>query len=168
MAHDQVWSDVYSLPLQVATPVDVGRLIREVEALDNILIAYDVKGTVDEAKMPKTTLLLDAIIDANKMNLLDADQRAKLLQFLQTARAHAPVIHVSFGSDPAPAFIEKLMTWLRREIHPQLLITVGLQPNVGAGCLVRTTNHYFDFSLRESFKNNRELLMAKLREVEAE
>ena len=54
------------------------------------------------------------------------------------------------------------MTWLRREIHPLVLMTVGLQPNIGAGCIVRTTNKYFDFSLRQDFANKRDLLQAAL------
>ena len=155
------------LPLLVTSPVDVGRLLREVEALDNALMAHDVVGTDQPVKMPKTSLLIDAMIDANKMNLIDPVERQALVAFLQTIHAKAPVLHISFSADPAPAFIEKLMTWLRREISDQLLITVGLQPNIGAGCMVRSPNKFYDFSLRKNFSNNRELLMEKLREVPA-
>lgn len=154
-----------TLPLLVTSPVDVGRLVREVEALDNSLMQHDVGGASEPLKMPKTSLLLDAMIDANKLVLTDPTQRRRVLLFLQTVHTKAPVIHISFSADPAPAFIEKLMTWLRREISAQVLITVGLQPNIGAGCLVRTTNKYYDFSLRQNFTKNRALLMEKLREV---
>lgn len=155
------------LPLLVVSPVDVGRLIRDVETLDNVLMQYDLKGATDQARMPKTSLLLDATIDINKLNLLDPNQRQQLISFLYSVRDSAPVLHISFGADPAAAFIEKLMAWVRREIHPLVLLTVGLQPNIGAGCLVRTTNKFYDFSLRENFTKNRELLMSKLREVNA-
>lgn len=165
MAPSEAASQV--LPLSVASPTDLGRLLRELETLDNNLMQYDLKGQTGSVKMPKTSLLLDSVIDANKLDLLVPAQRKKIIAFLQQAKAHAPVLHISFGADPAPAFVEKLMTWLRQEIHPQVLLTIGLQPNIGAGCLVRSTNKYFDFSLRENFTKNRELLMSKLREVNA-
>lgn len=157
----------YVLPLSVTSPTDLGRLLRELETLDNSLMQYDLKGQTAAVKMPKTSLLLDSVVDVNKLDLVVPEQRKNIIKFLQDAKAHAPVLHISFGADPAPAFVEKLMTWLRREIHPQVLLTIGLQPNIGAGCLVRSTNRYFDFSLRENFTKNRELLMSKLREVNA-
>ncbi|MBC7707629.1 hypothetical protein H7Y63_00180 [Polaromonas sp.] len=165
MAHEADAPAQLQLPLLVVSPVDVGRLIRDVEALDNQLMQFDLKGQTHEAKMPKTSLLLEAIIDSNKLDLLVPAQRKQLLDFLAQIRAHAPVLHISFSADPAASFIEKLMTWLRQEISPQVLLTVGLQPNIGAGCLVRSTNKFYDFSLRQNFTKNRELLMASFKEV---
>lgn len=155
----------FVLPLSVTSPTDLGRLLRELEALDNYLMQFDLKGQTGTVKMSKTSLLLDSVIDANKLDLLVPEQRTQIIEFMKNVKANAPVLHISFGADPAPAFIGKLMTWLRREIHPQVLLTIGLQPNIGAGCLVRSTNRYFDFSLRENFTKNRELLMSKLREI---
>lgn len=154
-----------ALPLTVTGPIDVGRLLRELEAIDNYLMQFHLKGEDDKAKMPKTSKLMDNLLEINKLNLVEPTHRQQLIAFLQNTKEHAPVLHISFGSDPSPAFLEKLVTWLRQEIHPLVLVTVGLQPNIGAGCLVRSTNKYFDFSLRENFTKNRELLMSKLREV---
>jgi hypothetical protein len=165
MAHSETASLV--LPLSVTSPTDLGRLLRELGILDNYLMQFDLKGQTGSVKMHKTSLLLDSVIDANKLDLLQPEQRKRIIGFLQDTKANAPVLHISFGADPSPSFVEKLMTWLRREIHPQVLLTIGLQPNIGAGCLVRSTNRYFDFSLRENFTKNRELLMSKLREVNA-
>jgi hypothetical protein len=47
------------------------------------------------------------------------------------------------------------------------LVRVGLQPNIGAGCVVRTTNKSFDFSLRRFFDSKHEFFMKKLHEVVA-
>jgi hypothetical protein len=112
--------------------------------------------------MPKTSRLLDEFTSTNKLNLLHDKDRARALSFLISVKAKAPVLHMSFSVDPSPAFIQKLMTWLRAEIHPLVLVHVGLQPNIGAGCVVRGTNKYFDFSLRQHFKKQRSLLMEKL------
>jgi len=69
---------------------------------------------------------------------------------------------MSLSADPSTRFLEKLVTWLRREIHPQVLLTIGLQPTLGAGCVLRTPNRQFDFSLRQDFAKKRDLLIGKL------
>ena len=167
MAHETPSEGNLVLPLSLTGPVDIGRLIREIEALDGTLSQQEIKGDTEKVKMPKTTLLLDKLIDVNKLNLLKAESRRETLALLNDVRVNAPVLHISFGADPAPSFTEKLITWLRQEIHPHVLVTIGLQPNIGAGCLVRSTNKYYDFSLRQNFTKNRDLLMSKLREVAA-
>jgi hypothetical protein len=43
------------------------------------------------------------------------------------------------------------------------LITIGLQPNIGAGCVVRTTNKYFDLSIKQDFLSKRNLLLEALK-----
>lgn len=151
-----------NLPPAVATPSDVGRLVRELSAVDDSLLQLGLRAGGTAVKMPKTSRLMDQIIQLNKLNLLKPADRRALKQYLTAVQAKAPVLHVSFSADPAPDFIEKLMTWMRRELHPQVLLTVGLQPGIGAGCVVRTTNKYFDLSLRQTFAKHRELLLKGL------
>jgi F0F1-type ATP synthase delta subunit len=155
------------LPVSVIGRVDIGRLQREVEALLNFIQQSAIRQPGTQPKLPKTSRLLDEIIQANKINVLLEDDCKKLLKFLQDAYKHAPVMHISFGADPSPLFTQKLVTWLRTEIHPQILLQIGLQPNIGAGCIVRTTNKYFDFSLRQRFTEKRALLSQALKEAKA-
>jgi hypothetical protein len=150
------------LPLSVVGPVDLGRLLRELEAIDADLMEQAIKK--QELILPKLSKLLDNTASLNKVTLTDETHRATLIQALTACKAHAPLLHMSFSADPSPLFIEKLMAWLRTNIDPVVLLTVGLQPNLGAGCLIRSTNKYFDFSLRENFTKNRDLLMSKLKE----
>lgn len=151
-----------TLPIQATGRVDIGRLLREVEQVDNFLKQAAIREPGTTMKLPKTSRLLDELTATNKLNLLREDDRARLLNFLITVKSMAPVLHMSFSVDPSPSFVQKLMTWLRSEIHPLVLLQVGLQPNIGAGCVVRSTNQYFDFSLRQHFKKQRPLLMQKL------
>lgn len=154
------------LPILVTSAVDVGRLIRELEQIDNALLQLSLRASGTTVQMPKTSHLMDQMIELNALNLLQPKDRAKLSEFLTAVRAKAPVLHMSFSADPSPAFIEKLMTWLRREINPYVLLTIGLQPTLGVGCIVRTTNKYFDFSLRQDFIKKRELLLAQMSQME--
>lgn len=157
---------IVGLPLLVVGPVDVGRLARELETIDNQLLAVELRTKAPATELPTMSQLLGQTVELNKLNLLVPAERKQLQELLALVKAQAPLLHISFSADPNPAFTEKLMAWLRREIHPLVLLTIGLQPNLGAGCIVRSTNQYFDFSLRQDFLEKRELLMSKLTDQE--
>lgn len=153
---------IISLPVGVISRIDVGRLVREVEALDEFLEQAAVRKPGTNVQMPRTSKMLDELLQMNKINAIVESDRKQLMNFLITVRAKAPVVHMSFSADPSPMFTLKLTTWLRQNVHPLVLLQVGLQPNIGAGCIVRTTNKYFDMSLRQHFAQKHELLMAKI------
>lgn len=151
------------LPTQVTGKMDVGRLLREAEVIEEFMKQAAIRQPGSQVKMPKTSRLMDEFLSSNSLNLLHEEDRQRTTEFLRLVKTKAPVIHVSFGVDPAPAFLQKLITWMRTELHPLLLMQVGLQPNIGAGCVVRSTNKYFDLSLRQFFKAQKPLLISKLR-----
>lgn len=150
------------LPVTIASPVDVGRLIHEIEVIDEALLQLHIRSGGTKTTMPKTSRLLEKTAETNRLNLLREEDRNELRQFLTAIKEQSPVLHISFSADPSPSFIDNLMAWLRREIHPSVLLTTGLQPNIGAGCIVRSTNKQFDFSLRQDFLDKRELLLKQL------
>lgn len=153
------------LPIVVASPVDLGRLIREAESIDNALTQDALRTGAESSILPKLSELLQQTVEMNKLNLLHDKDRKLLNQFLVSIRDRAPRMHMSFSADPSPQFSAKLTSWLRENIHPLVLITIGLQPNIGAGAVIRTTNKYFDFSLGKELAKNRKLLMEQLREA---
>jgi hypothetical protein len=155
----------WQLPLLVAGPIDVGRLLREVRAIDEFLMQTAIRAAGTQPSMPKASRLMEEITQLNRLNLLVEADRKRLIEFLQVVKDRAPVLHISFSADPSPLFVQKIMTWLRTEIHPLVLISIGLQPNIGAGCVVRTSNRFFDFSLKERFEQNRHLLIKQLAEL---
>lgn len=162
MAHSDL--EVYlRLPVTAIGKTDVGRLIREVEMLDQFIVQSAIRQPGLPMKIPKTSKVLDEAIQLNELNMLHADDRQQLLEFLRSVYATAPNMHMSFSADPSPFFMQRLMTWVRQEIHPLVLVQVGLQPNIGAGCVVMTKNKYFDLSLRNRFFERRDLLIQKLR-----
>ena len=155
------------LPVSDVGAVDLGRLIREIEKLENVLQTAAVRSEGQAApQLPKLSLLLDQFVEVNKFDLLQVTHRQFAVQFLKEVRTSAPRIHISFSADPSPQFIIKLTTWFRQKISPTVLIAVGLQPGIGAGCVLRTTNKFFDLSLSKSFADSRDLLMKRLRETE--
>jgi F0F1-type ATP synthase delta subunit len=148
--------------MAVVSPVDIGRLLRELQAVDEQLLQLGLREPGTSVSLPKLSQLLEQTVQLNNLNLLQQTDRQRLQTFLAAVKEQAPLLHISFSSDPSPAFMEKLMAWLRREINPLVLVTVGLQPNLAAGCVVRSTNKYFDFSLRANLAKNREAMIAEL------
>lgn len=153
----------FRLPTQVFGVIEVRRLSRELEALDEYMRQAGLReaGSTQDT-LPRVSRLLDATAIDNRLNLLQSDDRKKLADFLQQTMTIAPVVHMSFASDPSASFLEKIVSWLRGNIHPLVLVRLGLQPSIAAGCVLRTANQSFDFSLRHRFTEERELLLYSL------
>jgi hypothetical protein len=159
-------TQTYKLPLGIVSQVDVGRLLRELDALNTFMRSAEVRQPGTGVQLPKTSKLLDEFLEMNKKSALKDEDRDEVTKYLQDLRVHAPTIHMSFSADPSPLFTQRLVSWLRQNIHPALLLQVGLQPTIGAGAVVRTTNKYFDLSLREYFNQKKSVLLAKMRSNE--
>ena len=152
----------FVLPVGIASRVEAGRVLREIQVLDEFLSQAAIRHPGSSTKLPRTSRLLDDLVTSNKLNILLEPDRRQLQVSMTTIKDKAPLLHISFSADPSPLFTQKLVTWLRQNIHPYVLLQMGLQPNIGAGCIVRTNNRYFDFSLRQHFKDQRELLIREL------
>lgn len=154
------------LPMSVVSPTDIARLLRELDNLDEFFRQDSIRHDGEAAlETPRYSRLLDELLVTNKVDLLDAQQREKLVTAIRLLEQKAPVLHISFSVDPPGPYIQKIVSWLRESIHPFVLVRVGLQPNIGAGCVVRTTNKSFDFSLRRFFDKKRDFFIEKLHEA---
>lgn len=155
----QAPSKQLELPTLVFGPIEVRRLQRELDSLEEYIQQSEIRSKGRQAPLPKTSRLLDALAGNNNLNLLTAESRSLLKQFLANVDSKAPIIHISFAADPSSAFTAKIVAWLRTNIHPYALLHLGLQPSIAAGCIVRTQNRAFDFSLRNRFHEQRALLL---------
>ena len=133
----------FVLPAQLSGKTDINRLLRELEKLEEALIAQESKKTLP----PKITGLLNQTALANGYKLLERTHRQHITDQLTKIRDHAPLLHISFAAEPSPKVTETLLTWLRTNIHRYVLLQIGLQPAIAAGCVLRTPNKIFDMSL---------------------
>lgn len=154
----------FKMPDRLITTVDLNRVIRELKILDDWLNQAAIRSGGQEVKAPKTSATLDEIASTNGVSLLDAGQREQLISVLETFSKTAPRIHMSFPVEASPNFLAKMIVWLRSNINPIILIDVGLQPALAAGCSVRTPNKYFDMSLRNRFVDSRNFLVKAIEE----
>lgn len=155
-----------ALPAVIASPSDVKSLRRELEVLNDFMHQASLRKGGKAVKMPQTSRLLDELADLTSANLLRQQDRDKLLKYLELLLKKAPVLHVSVASEPSVMFVEQLVLWLRANIHPQVLIRIGVQPAITAGCIVRTPNKQFDFSLRHTFDDRKGSLIDALKAAE--
>lgn len=153
------------LPEQLTSSVDLARIIRELEALDESLRQAQIRKPGTPTKLSRSSITLEDVAQLNKVSLTDQKQREQLLELLRAFHIHAPRIHMSLATEPSAAFIQKIIVWLRSNIHPVVLLEVGLQPTLAAGCMVRTSNRMFDMSLRHRFTENRHLLVEKIAQI---
>ena len=138
----------FRLPTNVVTRQDISRLVVEVDELDEFFIQMKL-GKISKDNLPLTSRALNELIQLNGVNLLNQAHRSKLKLLLQTIRTKAPSVHISFSGEPSRIFLDKLITWMRANIHPLLILEIGLQPNIGVGFTLRTDNKIFDFSLKQ-------------------
>ena len=163
MVSETAVAEAMTLPTMVISPVDVNRLQRELEALEAFLQQAKIRHPGEVVKLPSTSRLFEELARSNHLNLLKATDRQRAATFLKDIKTNSPVLHISFATDPSAAFLKQLIIWLRNNIHPQVLVRVGLQPTIAAGCTIRTSNKVFDFSLRQRFLQRRHLLVEALK-----
>lgn len=136
------------LPIGLISRVDIARLLRELNGLEDFFIAANARAGGTPIEPPRVTRMLNTLAEENQANLLDGSKRAELTAKLTQINEQAPQAHISFASEPTPRALEQLTAWFRSSIHPQMLLQVGLQPSIATGCVLRTPNKFFDMSLR--------------------
>lgn len=151
------------LPLTVVSKVDVAKLMREIIALNDFLVSASNREPGQPMQLPKTSRSLEEVASQNKLNLLDENNRKELYSKLSAIMNKSPQIHMSFAGEPSAKAIQRLLEWLRTNIHASTLLQIGLQPNIAAGAVVRTPNLFFDLSLRHYLKQQEPYLAQLLR-----
>lgn len=156
-------SRVFALPITVITIMDLAKLRRELEAIEQFAIESKVREAGKQPNLPRVSRALEETAKMNDINLLLQDDRDTLSTKLKDIQDKAPIIHMSFASEPGTGFLSKITTWFRNEVDAQTLLQVGIQPSIAAGCIVRTRNKYFDLSLRSHFDKHYKLLAESLK-----
>lgn len=155
-----------AIPLSLAGQADINRLLREIGKLDDFFLAANArKGGEPGQAPPRVTRLLSALATDNRLNLLQEKDRGFLKEQLQKILLVAPNLHISFAAEPSPKIMERILSWLRENVHPQALIVVGLAPGIAAGMVLRTPNKVFDLSLQAHLKEQEDYLVKLIAEA---
>jgi F0F1-type ATP synthase delta subunit len=146
------------LPVILTTKQDVIHVHRELQHFYDSVVQATIRHE-SPVKYPAISDSLRALAVDNKINLHDERSCKNLLNDLEKLRDSLIILHISFPNDPPTDILQKIVTWLRKEISPNVVIQVGLQPSIAAGIVLRTSNHQYDFSLRQHLYKNRDKLV---------
>ena len=155
----------FVFPPALVTRADLARLVREVESVDNEFEAQKARNQATGKtgyRLPVLSRSLGDFLDINKLDLADDHGRMVLKEQLRATKDKAPIIHMTFAVEADPTSLAQLVTYLRKEIHPQTLLSVGLQPSLVGGAYIRTPNRVHDFSLRELLASKRGVITTAL------
>lgn len=156
--------ETFILPPNVVSRVDVSRLVSEVERVDGSLTAAAVRNKIGEAEQPMPVMSeqLTDFLAHNQLELGESKERTRIVKELRQLKDKVPVIHMTFAVTADPESLAQIADWIRKTIHPQAVISVGLQPSLVAGVYLRTPNHVHDLSLKTKMANSRGLLIKEM------
>lgn len=157
----------FVLPPSVVSRLDVSRLVREVEQIDNAMTTAAVRTKVgaEPQPVPAVSEALDEFLAQNSLSLTNSQERSNLVKQLQQLKDKVPIIHMTFAVPADRESLGELAAWLRQSIHPQAVIAVGLQPALIAGVYLRTPNHVHDFSMRAALSGGHGILIDELEKL---
>ena len=154
----------FALPPSVVTKVDVTHLVGEIERVDNDLTTAAVRAKTGAGQASQISLSpqLTEFMNQNKLRPNTSQERTELIRQMRLLKDNVPTVHMTFAVEADRQSLQQLAAWLRASVHPQAVISVGLQPALIAGVYLRTPNQVKDLSLRAMLKNGRGLLVRDL------
>jgi F0F1-type ATP synthase delta subunit len=154
----------FILPSALVGRADLSRLLRELEALDNDLESQRARSHSKTVayQLPNMSQTLSEFLETNKIDIANDHDRMDLRTQLRKLKDHAPVVHLTFATDTDPDSLQQVVAWIRSQLHPQALMSIGLQPSLIGGVYIRTPNHVHDFSMRAHMKDSRIIIVQAL------
>lgn len=154
----------FVLPSSIVTRSDLMQLLHEIERIDGELTAAAARakvGVSTDSQIVGSAQVSD-FLNANQLQLGDGNSRNQLVHQLRQLKDKAPTIHVTFASAADRKSLATIVSWLRQSVHPQSVLSVGLQPDLIGGVYIRTPNHVYDLSVRARLAGHRQVLIDDL------
>ena len=159
----------FVLPASIISKLDVSKLVQEAEQVDMHLTTAEVrsKAGAEQTPQPVVSEQLTEFLQQNNLSLNDSHARSEMIKLMRAMKDSVPVIHMTFAVKTDPDSLSQIADWLRKSVHPQAVISVGLQPALVAGVYLRTPNRVHDLSLRKMLEENRGMLAQQLEALRA-
>jgi F0F1-type ATP synthase delta subunit len=150
------------LPSEIVALKDVieakGELSLYIDKMIQSIMRHD-----KPVRYPELSIGLKALAALNQIDLHKEDESRQLLKKLEHLINKAPQVNVSFSDEPPEEALSKLMAWFRKEISPTILFKVGIRPTIGAGMVLQTPLHRYDFSIRRHLMNHQKDLIGAIK-----
>lgn len=157
----------YHIPAKVVTRVDLSRLLTEAERVDNDFNTNHARSEAGSGEQINITMSdsLKDFIAANELNFDEPNVREDVIFNLRHLKDNVPSVHLTFSTEADGESLQQLVTWFREQVHPQTVLSIGLQPSLVAGVYLRTPNRVKDLSLRAALREHRDVLVKGLQEA---
>lgn len=154
------------LPSSMVGLDEIGQVLREIDLIEGQLMQqriYKDEMHNSTTKVLSVSDLLSELAATNRLDLDDNTTLSKLKNVLSDVKKHAPVVHMGLARESTKVELKPVIDWMRSNIHPNVLLNIGLRPDIIGGCTIRTANHYYDFSLKNYFETARIELLTKIK-----
>ena len=96
-------------------------MLHELEDIENKLLQLEVRSRSNGSSvtLPDVSEHMGYVLELNKLNLLHVHDRQTFKALLTTLKEKAPLMYISFSSEPSPIFLEKLIAWLKARSPPE-------------------------------------------------
>ena len=152
------------VPASIVTMHDIGKLQRELSAIQTFFTNAAMRKSGGSLGLPGTTTQLDNIAKQYDCNLLQSEDRVSLEKELLNIRHFARPVDISFAGIPSPLFLQKIVTWFRSNIDEDIVLNVGHEPSIAAGCIIRTPHKTYDLSVSHKLSQQRQTLLDLIRQ----
>lgn len=139
------------LSSSVYSPDQLGLLLWELDMVINKLQNDQVRQRVlpgTHAEPITVSLLLQGVLESSGVNKNDLHAVEELSGELERIRDALPQVSLVLGNPPSLVIKRQIVSWLRREIHPQILCNFVVRSDLGGGAILRTKANQYDFSCR--------------------
>lgn len=142
----------YRLPNSFSSPQQIEALLGDIEKLKPTMLSTPQKWPtrVQEFAM------------SNALASLTLASQSKLVGYLKELLATSPQISLVVANMPNGEELAELTGWFRSHIHPHTTLHIAQNSDVIAGCVLRTDEAVYDFSLRSGLFANSEKLAKRL------
>lgn len=124
---------------------DVLKAAREIEQLRDRLIADRVRGKKSDIEPSEG---ISALMEANKVETVTPETLDELKKKIEFKVDRLPMLRFIFSDEPDSEFMARLVTWLRVEVHPAVLVMYSVQQQIAGGYILTTDHRRYDHSWR--------------------
>jgi len=155
----------YKLSDSIGTRTQLVNVFENLESVleKNVQNSIRAEEGVDFEDLPEVSSALAQLIKDNDIKVTTTSLK-ELKTWLAELKQSAPVLRLTFTSDPENAIITRIVKWFREQSGKEVLVRIGVQPTIAAGCIVHTPSHQYDFSLRNYLLQNTALFSEILNE----
>ncbi|HET7673821.1 MAG TPA: F0F1 ATP synthase subunit delta [Candidatus Saccharimonadales bacterium] len=140
----------------VSSPQNLKALILEMRDYARWFSQNDVKKRLHaKGASDKPQLSVGAESLVSEIKPLDRKNLDELISALEDLEDSAPRLTITLAAPPASGLKKMLVSWLREEISPHILVTFDFSSTLLGGMVVRCGSRIFDWSLRKQILDER-------------